>query len=592
MDNKQLEQYNIKYYTKNEHIYQSLTDTDFTELQKDILSHRLTDKNITNLDEYTSYKLNLTQNMYELKDLDKAGTIIAEHIKRGSIICSVTDKDSDGLGSAAVGHMAFINIFGYTPEVNFFTLVSKRLEGNGITDPLYDKIMELHNRVKLDLIITADHGSSDEANIKRLEANGITVVLTDHHEIPKHNYPNSASVVINPQREDNTVMKTISGCFVLFMTLLATYDKLHGKIDIELFNPLLPFVALTTISDVMSLKEPLNRKVVQAGFNELNSLRNPLWLAMKTIFGINTSIDETEIGFKIAPMINTGNRMDKEELALSLLLSRDFNNATKYAKKFINLSKIRKEEQKRLFIEAELQIAELPYQNSIALLLKSDLAVNGIIAGQIGETYGRPTVCFIDNGSDFISGSARGIFDKFNIIEAFNKIYQIDNNIFVNKKYGGHKMAAGCSVHKSKLNDFRKLFDHCVAEQINIHKMDKSIYIDRYINGDDINPFMIQDLNRLRPYGKDWLYPTFATKLKVKYVNIYGSLIRFTFMTNTGNRLDGMYFINKHSTYNKSEFMEKIGNNVNVIVVYKPYMNNFNGNTSLQLNVVDIRRSE
>jgi len=588
MNDKQLALYNIKRYNNNNSIYNELSTSNFTELQKNILANRLNEEQLPILHDYTSYKLDVTKDMYGLKDLDKAGSIIAEHIRKGSNILSLTDLDADGLDSAAIGHIAFLDIFKLKQDVNFFTLVAHRNEGRGLSEKLYARVMELHKRVGIDLVVTADHMSSDEYNIKRLEDQGITVVLTDHHEIPKDNYPKSATVVVNPQREDNVVMKNISGCFVLFMTLLATYDKLHGKIDIELFDPLLPFVALTTISDVMSLKDPLNRKMVQAGFNEMNSLRNPLWLAMKTIFGINTVIDETEIGFKIAPMINTGNRMDKEELALSLLLSRDFNEATQYAKKFINLSKTRKEEQKRLFIEAELQITELNYDSSIALILKSDLAVNGIIAGQIGETYGRPTVCFIDSGKDIVAGSARGILEQFNIVEAFNKIHQEDNGILI--KFGGHKMAAGCTVYKNRLEDFRRLFDKYVAEQVDIVSIDKTIRIDGYLNSDSITPYLVQDINRLRPYGKDWLYPTFATKMKVKYVNIYGSLIRFTFETNKGDRIDGMYFFNKNSTYNKSEFMEKIGNNINVIVVYKPYMNNFNGNTSLQLNVVDIQK--
>ena len=585
---KQLEKYNIKPYSTDNNIYDALANTDLTELQKIILSHRLTDKQLPILDEYISYKLDLTKDMYKLKDLHKAGKIIADHIQRGSHILSLTDLDADGLNSAAIGHIAFLDIFKRQQDVNFFTLVAHRLEGRGLSKRLYARVMELHRRVGIDLIVTADHMSGDEDNIKRLEDQGITVILTDHHELPKDNYPKSATVVVNPQRTDNEVMKTISGCFVYFMTLLSTYDQLHGKIDIELFNPLLPFVALTTISDVMSLKDPLNRKVVRAGFNELNALRNPLWVALKTIFGINTCIDETEIGFKIAPMINTGNRMDKEELALNLLLTRDFNTATQYAKKFIQLSKIRKEEQKRLFIEAELQINDLHYENSIALILKSDLAVNGIIAGQIGETYGRPTVCFIDSGKDIIAGSARGILNEFNIVEAFNKIHQEDGKILV--KFGGHKMAAGCTIYRDRLEDFRRLYDKYVREQVDVTYIDKTIYVDGYVAGDDIDPFMIQDINRFRPYGKDWLYPTFVTKLKIKYVNIYGSLIRLTFTTKDGNSLDGMYFFNKNSTYNKSEFLDKIDRNVNVIVVYKPYMNNFNGNTSLQLNIVDIQR--
>ena len=589
MNEQELNMYNIKLYNKN--IHNDLDNPQYSNLQKIIYSNRVHDHN--DMDKYLDNKLDLVKDLYTLKDVDKAGELIASRITKKSYICLVTDKDSDGICSAAVLYKSMQGIFGLIPDKDFKTFIAKRSEGNGITAKLLERILTHHNTVhRIDVIITADHASSDEYAISKLVEAGIEVVVTDHHEVPIGNYPKSATVFVNNQREDSHYSKNVSGCFVAFLTMLATYDKLYGSIDMNKFNFLLPYVALTTISDVMSLADPLNRKVVRVGLKEMNSLRDPLWYTLKGLLGINTHIDSTEIGFKIAPLINTANRVGFEDLSFELLIAESKEEIATITKQLLKLSTGRKEEQKKIYILAEQQMLDLPYKNSIVLDLESNLAINGIIAGQIGETNNKPTVCFISApGDKIIAGSARGINPDFDVVEAFRNIAEEDSTILV--KYGGHKQAAGCTVYKDKLEDFRRLFDKYVYVQLKDHKPVNHIYVDAYIPSKDITPALVKDISKLEPYGKDWHYPTFVSILKIKYIRLFGNMVMLTFKTiDTNREISGIYFFNKNSKYDKHTLLDNLDTNKPVVVVYKPYNNNFNNVTNLQLNVVDITNKE
>ena len=580
---KILHKYGIGLFNKNNDVYNGISN-DFTDLQKTIVANRL--KTIGNLEEVIYNNYNFKEKIYELKDLKEAGELIASHIKKQSNILLVTDYDSDGVNSAIVLHKSMVDIFKMKYNVNLFTIVNKRKNGNGINNTLLNEILTLNEKHKIGVIITADHGSGNESAFKVIREHNIDVVLTDHHLIPEDNYPISANVFVNPQRTDSYFSKNISGCFVAFLTILSAYDSLNGKIDLDKFNFLLPFVAVTTISDVMSLKDPINRYIMDKGLKELNSLSSPLWRTLHDKLRLANTIDATDIGYKIAPLINTANRTDSEEIAFKLLNSSTVEETLEYFKILSKLSDYRKSVQKELMVAVYEQVKVNKYHNSIVVVLNSELAINGIIAGRIGSEYLKPTVCFIGNKkSDVLAGSARGIIDGLDLYEIFNQIHTEDSTILI--KFGGHEQAGGCSIHVDRINDFKKLFDKYVLLKLkDIPK--KYDFIDMFINVSDITPDTISELDRMSPYGKNWVQPKFASIVHIKYFRAYGDLIKLDIKVSSSRTIQCVYFNNPLSNVRIDELQQLINNDIPLLIVYNPTISSFGGVTNIQLKIQTI----
>lgn len=547
-----------------------------TPLQQLIIDNR---KSKHSIDLSQHHKLDFHGEMYKLSDMKEAGELIAKHVRVKAHIAHVHDYDCDGINSGVVLYKGFTKQLGHDNNTMF---CNKRKDGNGINDILFERIATVHKVNKIDLIVMADHGSSDERNISRLVALGIEVCLTDHHTIPPDDYPKSATVFVNPERADNEIYLPISGCFVAFLVVVSAYEALRGSIDdIEVFNDLLPFVAITTISDVMALNIPMNRAVCEVGFNEMNSLRNKLWLTFKKMFSINTTLDHVSVGFVIGPLINTGNRVGQEDLAYSVLISEDMETSTILIKEMIKFSNYRKKEQKKLFVEAELQLVDSPYHNCAVLVLETELAIGGVIAGQICEAYSRPTVCFIDDGSGILGGSARLSTPGLNIRDIFETIAAIDKDIFI--RFGGHKQAAGCTIHKNKIDDFRRLLN----EQIPVNDIKPVIHIDKTLKASEITPSLVHEMDLFKPYGKEFDRPIFKTRLKLKYIMQFGNIVKFIFKDDTRD-IEGIYFPNSFSTFDNKFPKEYFERDESLDVVFGLEFSNFAGSTTIQLKVIDV----
>lgn len=579
MDN--LIKYNIKLkYDKDVNNIENLT-----KLQSRLLLPRVKSNNYK---EYIEPKLDIMENLYKLKDIDKAGELLAKCITEKKRICLAFDYDCDGLNSGAVLTMGLIKLFGLKKDKDFIAVPNRRKDGNGFNPTLCKRIFEEDKKNKIDIVITSDHGSSDNFVIPQFTAKKMQFLLTDHHLIPKDNYPDAATVFINNQRKDSAYDNGVSGCFVAFLLIVATYDKLHGVKDQNVFNFLLPYVALTTISDVMPLDRPINRAMLHYGMYEMNSGRNILWATLKNKLGINTAVDSLEIGFKLAPLINTASRTGIEDVAYSLLVSEDPKEINILTTELLKMSKFRKIEQKRLSRLAMEQIDLKNYPNTITIALDSHYAVGGVISAQIGESFNRPTVCFIKDTKGNYTGSMRAVISNVHLGEVLSNINQEDGSIFI--KFGGHKEAAGCTIYSEKLDIFKKLFDKYVSK----YPMpdDNYLYIDDFLEDVDINVSTIKELSRLEPYGKQWEPPIFTSYLKVKYYNIYSNMCRFVFKTSKGRELEAIYFLNKNSTYNATELDNNVKNGNNVVVTYKMSINNFSNKTNIQLNIIDIVKKE
>lgn len=568
----------------NTEIPNSIKDNnELTNIQKILLANRLKDN--SDISEILYGSKHFVYDMLTMKDIKEAATSIASYINNNKRIAIVTDYDSDGINSAVVLTKSFKEIFKYD---NIITIINKRIYGNGINSMLLSTLIEENNKNKIDMIITADHGSSDELNISKLRELGISIVLTDHHKIPEDNYPKSANYLINPERTDCDYNQQISGCSVAFLVMVATYIELRNDYNITLFNTLLPNVALSTISDVMPLDNPVNRHMVLTGLKEMNSLRNPVWVQLKKMYGINTLITTNDISYKIAPIINTANRTNNEELAFNLLMANDAATALEYIKKLDTLSNFRKAEQKRLYKDILVNVINYKYDNSIVAVLDSTMAINGILAGQLSETYNKPTVCFLDDGSNIITGSARGTTGNMDIVNVFNKINSEDSSIFV--KFGGHKNAAGCAIYKDKIESFRELFDKYVAEEI-IEDDILELNIDYVLPPSEITPSLIHEINVIGPYGNKWEQPVFMSRLRIGYVLALGNMLKITFRHKNRDFV-GVFFSNKYSDINTDNYTNILTNGKLVDVVYNLELTNFNNSTYIQLRVLAIKDIE
>jgi len=543
----------VKYVQRatNKEVDLSLNRFKLTKIQEDILSRRVDIDILKEFDyevsDLINSKFDPMKNIHRLPDIELAGELIAKAIREKKHILIVNDFDSDGVNSGAVLFKALEKIF-HVKDENFGIIINKRRTGTGYSRTLTKRIIDYHNNVhKIDMILSSDHGSNDEASFKQLKEAGVgDLIITDHHHVDNDNYPDSAAAFINPQRSDSTYYKEVSGCFVAFITMVMAYKKLHGVYRSEHFNILLPYVALSTVTDVMSMKYPINRQVVKVGLNIMNSFKHTTWIAIKKVLKLKNRITSYDLGFKIGPLINTANRMDIEELALSVMIENDYDELYKFTQHLYDMVVIKKASQAAGTKQAMSQVSSLKEKNSVVVAIDSEYAINGIIAGMVGGRVNRPTVCFINIDSDVMPGSGRGINPNVDLVSIYNKINEERDDILV--KFGGHKLAAGCAIYKDKLDVFRELFDKYVVEQLGEHQDNRTIEFDIQLPLDKISLATTKELLRMLPYGKDWTEPLLYSKLIVSKILVFGTVCKLFFRDSNGYSVDGITFFNNTMT--------------------------------------------
>jgi len=544
----------VKYVQRaiKEELPDKLSKYKLTKLQEELLVTRLDNKILKRFDyestDLINSKFDPLKNMDKLPDINEAGNMIAKAIRNKEHIVIVNDFDCDGITSGAVLYKALEKVL-HVNEDNFGIITNKRSTGTGYSETLISRIIEYHNNVHpIDMILSSDHGSGCEASYVKLKAAGVgKLIITDHHHVDYNNYPKTADMFINPQRKDSKYYKEVSGCFVAYITMVSTYISLHGKYRPEAFNILLPYVALSTISDVMSLKYPINRQVVKVGLNIMNAYKHKLWVVLKRLLRLNNRLTSYDLGFKIGPLVNTANRMDVESLIMDIMIENDYDTLYNKASILMDMVGTKKAAQAAGSKLANEQAAVLKEQNSVVVAIPSDYAINGIIASMVGGRHNKPTVCFIDNPtSEYLMGSGRGINDKIDLVKLYNDINDEDDKILVS--YGGHKLAAGCKIYKDKLTVFRTLFDKYTVKQLGKLKSVNTLTYDKQLKVSDITLSLAKEISRISPYGKDWPEPIFMTDAIVASILVFGSMAKVFMQDKAGNKIDGICFFNNVMT--------------------------------------------
>ena len=521
---------------------------------------------------------NYDYRLEDLKDTDTAARLLIKHINNESNIIIVTDSDCDGITSAVVLTKGLIEVLSVNPK-NVITVVNRRKNGNGFNKELVEEIVNKNSKRKIDLLIAADHGSNDNEVFKYLKENtDMELLITDHHTIKY--YPTYADVFVNPLREDSTYDKSISGCCVAFMVIIKTYNLLFKTTNYNACNILLPYVAISIITDCMDISLPYNRFLINRGLRVMNSNQYSFWNLLKSKLGIY-KFTETDIGIKIGPLVNCGNCLNNEKIVYKMLMEEKFDKLEDLINNVIELNNLRK----KLTVKYATQIIE-NYQDDTVVCeiinIEEDALINGKVASNVGGTFNKPTVIFTEIENNVLVGSGRGIVKNLNILEIMHDINKEDKDIFL--KYGGHEGAFGCNINKDKFQSFKHFFNSFIKERYKNIKDSDYIYPDAFIASNNITLELYEQQQRYAPFGINYEAPIYLSRLKLDRVIPIGPICKLVFSPiGYKDRIEGIYFFN--DTFVTKDNIKDLLNQ-NLYVAYKLKMNNFRGSYTLTLEVV------
>ena len=523
---------------------------------------------------YLKSDLSLMHDAGSLYGVEDAYNEIISEIKNGNKIRVVGDYDIDGVCSSYI-LVKSLRRFGANADVR---IPDRIKDGYGINDNI---INEAAND-KISMIITCDNGIAAHSQMELAKKLGIKVIITDHHEVYQEegkDYLPVADVVINPKRSEcKYPFKSICGALVAYKLMEYMYERLYSKKmyeDSEL-SDLLEVAAIATIGDVMPLVDE-NRVLVKHGLKSLLNTKNLGLRALIKATGMEgKKISAYSIGFVIGPCLNAGGRLENALVALNMFMSESSDEANEYAMHLKELNDERKD-LTAMNVKVAVELAEREYADDDILVIYLENcheSIAGIIAGRVREALGKPTIILTDAfGEDgMIKGSGRSI-ESYNMFEA---LYEV-KDIF--EKFGGHHMAAGMSLKKDRLDEFRKRLN----ENSKLTKEDfiQKIWIDVPLPFSYISHDFVRELEKLEPYGNKNEKPKFARKgIKILSKNILGknkNVVKMVLEDDDGTRLDGIYFCDGEA------FFEELKGNNEIDIIYYPDINEYGGRESLQV---------
>lgn len=522
---------------------------------------------------YLKSDLSLMHDAGSLYGVEDAYNEIMSEIKKGNKIRVVGDYDIDGVCSSYI-LVKSLKRFGANADVR---IPDRIKDGYGINDNI---INEAAND-KISMIITCDNGIAAHSQMELAKKLGIKVIITDHHEVYQEDgkdYLPVADVVINPKRSEcKYPFKSICGALVAYKLMEYMYERLYGKkmYEDDELSDLLEVAAIATIGDVMPLVDE-NRVLVKHGLKSLMNTKNLGLRALIKATGMEgKKISAYSIGFVIGPCLNAGGRLENALVALNMFMSKNSDEANEYAMHLKELNDERKD-LTAMNVKVAVELAEREYADDDILVIYLENcheSIAGIIAGRVREALGKPTIILTDAfGEDgMIKGSGRSI-ESYNMFEA---LYEV-KDIF--EKFGGHHMAAGMSLKKDRLDEFRKRLN----ENSKLTKEDfiQKIWIDVPLPFSYISHDFVRELEKLEPYGNKNEKPKFARKgIKILSKSILGknkNVVKMV-LEDDGTRLDGIYFCDGEA------FFEELKGNNEIDIIYYPDINEYGGRESLQV---------
>jgi len=523
------------------------------------------------IDMYLNGNLNDIHNPHSMKDADKFVDIITKKIEEHKPVRIIGDYDIDGICSI---YILFCGLKAAGADVDY--VVPHRInDGYGINEHLIDNAIN----EGIDTIVTCDNGIAAYNQVRYAKDNGITMIVTDHHDVPfeikddkKVYIVPPADALINPKQADcDYPFKLLCGAGVAYKLISLLYDRLG--LDKKELEDYIEFMAIATVGDIVDLIDE-NRIVVKYGLKHIAHTKNTGLRALieECQLDIN-NISSYHIGFVIGPCLNASGRLDTARQAIELMLCKDNEKAHNMAKELIALNNERKsmtEQETQKAIELVENTGLLKDRVLVIYLKDCHESIAGIIAGRIKERYYRPTFV-ITNAEDGAKGSGRSI-EGYNMYEEINKC----KNVLT--KYGGHPMAAGLSLAISDIDIFRKMLNDnaILTDEDLIPKM----WIDVPMPVSYANIRLVNQLKLLEPFGKGNEKPVFADRnLYVKTASVIGknkNVLRCQLETEDGTYVPAVQF-----GINNIDDIPRAG--MRISIIYYPDINTFNGIMSLQI---------
>ena len=517
-----------------------------------------------------------------MKDMDKAVAVLGEKIKENAKIRIIGDYDIDGIQSTYILLEGF-RMLGADVDSD---IPDRMKDGYGLNRNLIDRALE----TDVDTIITCDNGIAAAEEIAYAKSMGMTVVVTDHHEVPyteigagrRYILP-EADAVVDPKQEDCTYpFKGLCGAAVAYKLVEALMEAM-GK-DAEDADYLMENVAIATIGDVMDLVDE-NRIFVKQGLDMLKRTENLGLKALMGCTGVNVDkLSPYHIGFVIGPCMNASGRLDTAKRALELLEAKKVAEADLLAGDLKALNDSRKDMTAQAVEEAFIQVENSELKDADVLVVylpECHESLAGIVAGRIREKYYRP-VFVLTKGAEGLKGSGRSI-ETWHMYEGLNRVKHLLS------KFGGHKMAAGLSMPEENLEQFRKEINE--KSGITPEDLNEKIAIDMQLPFECVNEKFIGELAVLEPFGKGNARPVFAERqVQVESARILGknkNVLKLQVRDLHGTRMDAMYFgdVNTFVEYVREKFgdiaceclLRGHGHGIVMAFTYYPDINEYQG---------------
>ena len=540
-----------------------------------VIARLIRNRDIQDMKEIRSYLYGTLAEIpspWKMKDMERAVQILRKKITQKKKIRIIGDYDIDGVTATCILLKGLKRL-----NANVDTYIPDRVkDGYGMHEQLIDKALE----DGIDTILTCDNGIAAAAEIEYAKKEGLTVIVTDHHDIPFRDTEDGriwiipkADAVVNPKQDDCLYPnKNICGAVVAWKLIWALYERLG--IDSDEIWDFLELAAIATVGDVMDLQGE-NRIIVKEGLKKLSSTS---FEGLKALICVNNlegaEITAYHVGFVIGPCINASGRLDTAARSLELLLADNMEDAMKLADDLYDLNQSRKamtEQGKEQAIQS-IEENNLGKDRVLVVYLPDcHESLAGIIAGRIREAYNKP-VFVLTKGVDGVKGSGRSI-------EAYSMYEELVKCSDLLTQFGGHPMAAGLSMEEKNVELFRRrLNDNCtLTEQDLIPK----IMIDVPMPISYLSKKLTEQLKVLEPFGKGNSKPLFAQKnLRAVGIRVLGrnrNVAKMLLIDENGIKMDAVYF------GEAQEFVDFVQAHDTISVTYYPEINVFQGRENLQV---------
>ncbi len=526
-------------------------------------------------------------NPHLLKDVDKAAEIIAEGIAEKKAMRIIGDYDIDGVNATYILLDGIRRCGG-----NVDAAIPDRMkDGYGINEHLIEQALSDGK----ELLITCDNGIAAINEINFAKEKGMTVVVTDHHEIPYRNTEqgkeflrSNADAIVNPKQADCPYpCKGICGAVVAWKLVQVLYERMD--IPVEEADIFIENAGFATVGDVMDLTGE-NRILVKLGLKALEHTKNP---GMKALIAKNKLSDKPlsayHIGFVLGPCINASGRLDTAKRSLELLLERDEVKASALAGELVELNESRKYMTQQETQKALEQIEKEGREKDKVLVVylpECHESLAGIIAGRIREAYQRP-VFVLTRGEEGVKGSGRSI-EAYSMFDKMTEVAELFT------KYGGHPMAAGLSMREEDIDKLREQLNQ--KAELSEEDMAEVVRLDAVLPMSYFTVDTIRQLSVLEPCGKSNTRPVFADRnIRITRANIVGvnrNVLKLHLLDSKGNPVAGVYFgeVEKFLTFLSKKFgseevdaaMHGRENSIQFAAVYEPAVDTYSGRESVQ----------